>query len=122
MSSILTSIKLKIDLPESVTSFDDVIIDHINNALSNARMLGVGKPEVPLIISSKSDEWETYFDNSTVEQLELLSMVKSFIYYSVKLAFDPPQQTNHLEVIKELRDEVTWKINAAVEGGLSSES
>lgn len=101
--SILTTIKQMLGgLTAQNTMFDTEIITHINTALFRLHQLGVG-PEKRVLIEDTEDTWESIFGN-----MDDLQAVKDFIYFRVKLVFDPPTSSFVLESIKEQIKELEW--------------
>lgn len=110
MDSILESVKKKLGIVSSYTYFDDGdIIDHINSAFMVLNQLGVG-PSKPFRIEDSSAEWIDF--SNDIEELE---MVRPYVARKVRLAFDPPQSSAHVELIKDQIAEDEWRLNAAVE-------
>ena len=107
--SILVSIKKLLGLPEEYEQFDTDIIIHINSVFGTLRQLGVG-PRAGFSISSKEDLWTDFMDNTPA-----LEMVKSYIYFKVRLAFDPPSNSFVVDSMKKQADELEWRLNVDVE-------
>lgn len=103
MDSILTSIKKLLGIQEEYTVFDVDIIMHINTAFAILNQLGVG-PEEGFMIESADEVWDEYIEDYNY------SMVKSFIYITVRLAFDPPSSTALIDSMKRTLDELTWRL------------
>lgn len=109
MDSILTSIKKLLGITEEYEHFDQDIVMHINSAFSVLAQLGVG-PEEGFCIKDASTTWsELLYDDARLE------LVKTYIYYKVKLGFDPPQSSSAVESINRQISELEWRINATVE-------
>jgi hypothetical protein len=104
--SILKSTKKILGIREDDASFDLDVITHINSAFSNLTQLGVG-PEEGFIIEDDSEEWGDY----GVDELPILSQVKTAIYLRVRLLFDPPSTSYLLEAMKQQAQEHEWRIN-----------
>lgn len=105
MESILVSIKKLIGLTEEYTQFDTDIITHINTVFAILHQLGVG-PANGFVIRDKSTCWCEYTGDEV-----FLESVKSYIYLKVKLIFDPPQSSAHIETIKQEIVELEWRLN-----------
>ena len=105
MESILTSIKKLLGIAEDYHHFDVDITMHINDTLSTLHRLGVG-PSEGFVIEDASTTWNDYISNNVI----LLSKVKNYIYRKVRLAFDPPTSSSHLQALKELIAEDEWRI------------
>lgn len=109
MNSILNSIKKLLGLHEEVTDFDTDIIIHINSVFMILNQLGVG-PKEGFSIKDDSAEWSDY-----ISEPNLIESVKSYIYLKVRLLFDPPQSSAHIESIKALVSELEWRLNVQVD-------
>ena len=110
MDSILTSIKKLLGIEEHYDHFDLDIITHINSAFMVLNQLGVG-PEEGFSIEDKIKTWSDFIgDQSNIES------VKSYVYFKVRLAFDPPQMGYLVDAIKNQISELEWRLNVQTEG------
>jgi len=112
MESILTSIKLLLGIPEAHEFYDSQIIMHINSVFNTQlKQLGVG-PEKGFRIEDKLATWADY-----IEETEDLTFdgVKTYMYAKVKLIFDPPSSSSHVESLKSIIEEFEYRLrdNAA---------
>lgn len=107
--SILTSIKKLLGITEDYTHFDSDIIMHINSVFMVLTQLGVG-PSEGFMIEDSTSIWEDYLENPTQ-----LQMVKSYMGLKVRLLFDPPTSSAHMECIKQQIAEFEWRLNVAVD-------
>lgn len=117
MTSILTSIKKLLGIPEEYTHFDQDIIIHINSVFSVLNQLGYG-PENGFRIEDDAVEWNEYLqdDNNA-------NMIKDYVYLKVKLLFDPPVSSALIEAINRQVNELEWRINNAYDtSGMNNES
>lgn len=105
MESILTSTKRVLGLSENDTSFDLDIVTHINAAFSTLNQLGVG-PEDGFFIENNTSEWADL--GLPANQLH---SVKSYIYLKVRMYFDPPTTSYHINAMKEQITELEWRLN-----------
>lgn len=108
MESILTSIKKMLGIEEEYTHFDPDIIMHINTAFMRLRQMGVGPAEGFRI----EDDTSTWYEFDPEADYEA---VKTYIYIEVKLVFDPPLSSAVIDVLKENRDELKWRLNVEAE-------
>lgn len=104
MESILTTVKKMIGLDESYTAFDLDIVVLINTYLMTLNELGVG-PEKPATITSSIETWKGVFGD-----IEELNAVKSYLAYKVRLAFDPPTGSAHLQALNNIVAELEWRL------------
>lgn len=112
MSKILTDVKLVIgSIPDEDTSFDGEILLHINSKLKTVNQLGAGK----LGFSADADStWEEFLGDNETD----LDNVKTFVGLSVKLLFDPPQNSFLVNAIQDELKEAEFRINSTAEYGL----
>lgn len=95
--SILHDTKTYLGLMEDDTSFDSEIKDAIDNALATATQLN---HEVGSIQSSEADYPAT----------ALGRILRQYVNYSVRLAFDPPQTSFAGKAVEALRQEAEWRL------------
>ena len=108
MESILTSIKKLLGIAEEYTHFDQDIIMQINSALFDLTQLGVG-PSAGFSIDDAKDVWNDFIDVSRIEA------VKTYVYLSVKLIFDPPDKPAVIDAYERRLKELEWRLNVAVD-------
>lgn len=112
MDSILESIKKLLGIPKDYTAFDVDVIMHINTAFAILNQLGLG-PEDGYGIEGYVDVWDDYIVSYN------MSMIKTFIYLKVRLAFDPPSSTALIESMQRTLDELTWRLELEGQNGSS---
>lgn len=103
--SILIDTKKALSITEENTDFDDVIILHINTALSVLQQIGVG-PEEGYMVEDDSDEWFDFMGED-----KSWNMVRSYIFLKVKSLFDPPGTSFNLTAYKEEAEKLEWRIS-----------
>lgn len=103
MDSILVSIKKLLGIDAAYTAFDVDVIIHINTAFAVLNQLGVG-PADGFMIEGEEENWDDYITDSN------FSMVKTFVYLKVRLAFDPPTSTALIESMNNMLNELTWRL------------
>lgn len=110
-TSILDSIKKLLGIPEDHTEFDQDILIHINTAFATLKQLGVG-PSQGFIVEGKEEQWVAFLgaDGDSTFQ-----MVKSFVYVTVRLAFDPPERSYHVTSLENQLTMLGWRLNSARE-------
>lgn len=109
MESILTSIKKLLGIEEDYTHFDADLIMHINSVFMILTQIGVGPAKGFSIQDAETTWYEFLPEDSNLEA------VKTFIHLKVKLMFDPPSNSSHLESIKQLISELEWRLNVSAE-------
>lgn len=94
--SILHDTKTYLGLMEDDTSFDSEVKDAIDNALATATQLNheVGD------LSSEAD-----YPATTLGRI-----LRQYVNYSVRLAFDPPQTSFAIKAIEALKQESEWRL------------
>lgn len=107
--SILISIKKLLGIAEEYTHFDTDIIMHINSVFMILQQLGVG-PEEGFFIEDDGYSWDDYLEDPSQ-----LHAVKSYIYLKVRLLFDPPANSSHINAIEKQISEFEWRLNVAVD-------
>lgn len=107
MDSILLSIKKLLGITAEYEHYDADIIMHINTTFIVLRQLGVG-PKEGFAIENADAVWNDFID---VDDDISVAMVKSYIYAKVKLIFDPPLSTAHIESLKQTISEFEWRLN-----------
>lgn len=106
---ILVSTKKILGLDEAYTAFDHDIIVHINSAFSTLNQLGVG-PEEGFMIYDDTTTWNSY-----PVPIEQLNMVRTYVFLSVRMLFDPPATSFHLEAMNRQKTELEWRLNVFTE-------
>lgn len=109
MDSILTSIKKLLGISEEYTEFDADILIHINSVFVALHQMGIG-PSGGFSIADSSATWADYISGEV-----LLNDVKSYMYYKVRLMFDPPQSSAAMDNMKQLAAELEWRMNVTAE-------
>ncbi len=94
--SILHDTKTYLGLMEDDPSFDSEVKDAIDNALATATQLNreVGD------LSSEAD-----YPATTLGRI-----LRQYVNYSVRLAFDPPQTSFAIKAIEALKQESEWRL------------
>lgn len=109
VDSILTSIKLDLGMTEDYEAYDNQIIELINSVFVILNQIGVG-PSQTFSIEDKTTTWNEF----TNDRNEIQS-VKTYMYEKVKLLFDPPQSSSHVEALKQSASEFEWRLNLFAE-------
>lgn len=107
--SILTSVKLALGIIPEYSHFDDQLIMYINTVFSTLYQLGVG-PDRGFSIQDDKELWSEFLDTN-----KLLNLVKTYMYMSVKLMFDPPSNSFAVTAIEKQQKELEWRINVMVD-------
>ena len=105
--SILNTIKKMLGLDPEYDAFDQELVVFINTALSNLHQIGVG-PANGFMINGSEESWSELLPAEVTPSIQ---NVKSYIYITVKMLFDPPGATNHSNALNESLKELTWRIS-----------
>lgn len=110
MDSILTSTKTLAGISKNCPHFDDQIVAYINSVFFVLKQLGVG-PAAGFIITDESEIWSDFIPDDIV----LREATKEYMAAKVKLKFDPPSSSTHMEALKSNIAEYEWRANVEVE-------
>lgn len=105
MSSILTDTKKVLGLAEDDASFDVDVIMHINSILGVLTQLGIG-PDAGFVITDDTATWDNFLGDDP-----RLAMTQTYLFLRVKLLFDPPATSFHLEAARQQYQEFEWRLN-----------
>lgn len=108
--SILTGTKLILGIADSYTAFDHEILTHINTALSSLTQLGVG-PDEGFMIEDSSPVWDDFIGDDP-----RFNEVKSLVFLKVKMLFDPPGTSYHIEAMNNQIRELEFRVSITREG------
>lgn len=106
--SILISIKKLLGIAEDYDHFDPDLIMHINTVFMILYQMGVGPKEAPFVIEDDSPTWDNF-----IKDAKDLQPVKTYIALKVKLVFDPPTSSSHLQAINDTIKELEWRLYSA---------
>ena len=104
MNSILDEVKKICNVDEDETDFDTEIILDINGEFAKLFQLGAG-PKDGFFIEDNTAQWEDFTEDPV-----LLALVKSYVKAAVKIKFDPPKNSTHMESLKASVAENEWRI------------
>lgn len=107
--SILTDVKKLLGITEEYEHFDTDIIIHINSAFFTLNQLGLG-PVEGFSISDKTATWGDFLSDARD-----LEAVKTYVYLKTRIVFDPPTSSAVMESIKNMINELEWRLNVAVD-------
>lgn len=107
--SILDTTKKLLGFESDYTAFDLDIITHINSVFFTLNDLGVG-PTTGLLITDNSTTWSEFIGTDDI------NAVKSYMFMRVRLMFDPPSSSFHLESLNKQAQEMEWRLNVHMEG------
>jgi len=105
VTTILVTIKKLLGIEETYDHFDGDIMLNINSALMTLNQLNVG-PEEGFSIVTGEETWDDYLG-----ELTNIEAVKMYIYYAVRLGFDPPSNSHLISAIERQVNELTWRLS-----------
>jgi hypothetical protein len=112
--SILTSLKTMLGVEASDVSFDNELLIFINAAFTTLDQLGLPDAD-SFVVQDASASWGDILTGTTN-----LQNVKLFVYHTVRLGFDPPQNSFLVKAIEEQIGELTWRIQVSLENAMST--
>lgn len=104
MTTILDDIKKLLGISVDYTHFDSDISILIEDAIAVLKQVGVQTN------AASDSEWTDFSDDEQV-----VSLCKTYIYLSVRLIFDPPQNSFVVDAYKNRLDELTSRISYLVD-------
>ena len=110
MDSILASTKKLAGLTDEYDYFDSEVIMYINSVFMDLKQIGVG-PVEGFVIEDESSIWEDFISDNVV----MREAVKSYMGGKVRLKFDPPTSSAHLEALKSTIAESEWRLRLEAE-------
>ena len=108
--SILNTIKTKLGLSPDMKEFDEDILVHINSAFMVLHQLGVG-PEEEFFIEDEEAIWKDFMG----EDMNRFQSVKLYIFYKVKLGFDPYASSGVNTQMQNYVEELEWRLRVKQE-------
>ena len=106
--SILISVKKLLGLSEDYNFFNPDLIIDINSVLMILYQMGVGS-KTPFHIEDDAATWYDFFGEETVD----IDAVKTYVALKVRLMFDPPQSSAHIQAINDTIKELEWRLYSA---------
>lgn len=103
--SILVSVKKTLGIDESYLAFDIDIIMHTNSAFAELNQIGIG-PEQGFDIQDASAVWSDFLGTD-----KRLNSVKTYVYLSVRMIFDPPSTSFLLDAFQKQLEKIAWRLN-----------
>lgn len=107
--SILDTIKKSLSIDPDDTAFDTDILMHVNSVFSDLNRLGVG-PLDGFEITDRTTGWSTYTGAD-----KNLNAVKTYMYLRVRLLFDPPATSFHLDSWSKQVDKYEFLLTVQVD-------
>lgn len=105
MESVLDSLKKMLGFEPDYAAFDMDIIIHTNSIFATLNQLGVG-PKETYQITDRSNVWSEFTNG-----LPFINDVKTYMYFRLRLIFDPPTTSFGLTAIEKQVTELEWRLN-----------
>lgn len=110
METILASTKKLSGVGTDYSHFDADLIMYINSVFLVLKQLGVG-PAKGFVISDEEATWNEFIPDDDI----LRESVKTYMAAKVRLQFDPPVSSSHVQVLKDIINEYEWRLNIEAE-------
>lgn len=110
MGSILNDTKKILGVDAADTAFDIDILMHINSVFATLNQLGIG-PEQGFAIENATPTWNAFLGSDP-----RINSVKTYVYLKVRMFFDPPSTSFHLEALNKQAEQLEWRLNTYREG------
>lgn len=111
--SILNTVKRAIDgMDPEIHDFDDELIIYINSILRILYQLGVGTPG--FFIEDEEATWDEFLGD---QELEVCGMVQQYVALKIKYVWDPPTTGAATTALKEMIQELEFRLNIQVDPG-----
>ena len=115
---ILTSVKNYLGIHKEDDSFDEILIDNTRMSLLEMTDIGViddadGEPDFSEVTNKTT--WEEVmrklYPKLDLKVKNLLPYVEIFVCISVRLLFDPPASQMILQMLKDKKNELIYRLN-----------
>jgi len=114
--SILDSTKKILGLMPEDKSFDDAIITHINTVFSDLTQMGIG-PSEGFFIVDDTTKWSDFIvDEVSPTNSIVLQRVRTYLPAKVRMMFDPPSSSTHMDALKAVITESEYRLYVATGG------
>lgn len=113
--SILKSVKLSCGIVPEYTAFDNIIVMHTNSVFMILCQMGIG-PSTAFHIEDNTAVWTDFIP----EKDPNFESVKTYVGAKVRIMFDPPTSSIHMECLKQIINELEWRLYTETE--IESES
>ena len=104
--NILVTIKKLLGLGTNYDAFDTDVQIYINAAIFTLYQNGIPRDTSLFNVKTGEETWATYLGAD-----HLLESVKTYIYLSVRLRFDPPATSFAIKAFEDMKAEELWRLN-----------
>lgn len=109
MESILLTIRSMLGIQEEYDGFDTALIANINTAIFSLSQVGIG-PDGGFTVTDEDDQWADLYSG-----VGNLQGVKTYIFLSVRMVFDPPGTSFLLKSTEATMNEILWRLQVEVD-------
>lgn len=102
--SILNSVKKMLGSDVNYDVYDADLIMFINSAFARLNDLGAGPTET-FSITSAEETWDDFSQDKYIQNLS-----RDYMYYDIKIGWDPPANSFTLEALSKKRSEAEWRL------------
>lgn len=104
--SILKTVKKAVGVSDTDDSFDPDLLIYISASMSNLNQIGIG-PDAGITVEDEAATWSLLGIPSNQ-----LNFAKTFVCLKVRMMFDPPAFSFHIDAIKEQIAEQEARLSA----------
>lgn len=97
-------------MTEDYDAFDTDILVGINSVMLTLHQLGVG-PEEGYTVTGEDETWGDLLGADNV----LLKAAQQYVFLKVRLIFDPPSASSHIEAMNKAISELEWRLTLQAE-------
>lgn len=97
-------------MTEDYDAFDTDILVGINSVMLTLHQLGIG-PEEGYTVTGEDETWGDLLGADNV----LLKAAQQYVFLKVRLIFDPPSASSHIEAINKAISELEWRLTLQAE-------
>lgn len=97
-------------MTEDYDAFDTDILVGINSVMLTLHQLGIG-PEEGYTVTGEDETWGDLLGADNV----LLKAAQQYVFLKVRLIFDPPSASSHIEAMNKAISELEWRLTLQAE-------
>ncbi len=97
-------------MTEDYDAFDTDILVGINSVMLTLHQLGIG-PEEGFSVTSEDETWGQLLGEENI----LLLPAQQYVFLKVRLIFDPPSASSHIEAMNKAISELEWRLTLQAE-------
>lgn len=97
-------------MTEDYDAFDTDILVGINSVMLTLHQLGIG-PEEGYTVTGEDETWGDLLGADNI----LLKAAQQYVFLKVRLIFDPPSASSHIEAMNKAISELEWRLTLQAE-------